>query len=259
MKLKSKTYGKLRLDADRDRWVVSGTAPNVNLELKHIFQGISKTEITEFYIDTSLYSTNRLAWFMQMYPMEMSKQDARELRKKVNAFNRQLEIVENIFVPDFRAPEYVGLKDECELWDYQAQFVEMFRVVKRMLLGDDYGLGKTNQAIGAMLLPGMLPCAVVVEAHLPDQWKERIEEFSNLRVHIIKKGTPYDLPEADVYIFSYSKLGGWSDVAGKGFFKLVVYDEPQNLRTGTETEKGAGAKSLRNSLLRRSACLRRRS
>lgn len=244
MKLKSKKYGKLSFDKATTRWVVTGTAPNVNLELKHIFQEINKTDTERFTLDSSLYTTNRLAWFLQMYPMDMSKEDEKTLRRLVREFNHKLEVVENIFVPDFRAPEYVGLKDECELWDYQAQFVEMFRVVKRMLLGDDYGLGKTNMAIGAMLLPEMLPCAVVVEAHLPDQWKDRIEEFSNLRVHIIKKGTPYNLPEADVYIFSYSKLEGWTDVFAKKYFKLVVYDEPQNLRTGRSTGKGQGAEAL---------------
>src|SRR5690606_26754461 len=110
-----------------------------------------------------------------------------------------------------------------------------------LLLGDDIGLGKTNTAIGCILQQGMLPAAVVVQAHLPEQWEERIEEFSNLRVHVIKRVRPYDLPEADVYIFSYNKLQGWADVAATGFFKLVVLDEPQELRSGVSTEKGSAA------------------
>lgn len=242
MKIQPKLYGTLVLDRNANRWVMTNTTPNVNLELKHIFQGVSKAETERFTLDTTLYTTNRLAWFLQMYPMRMSKEDERQMVKWRKQFQARLTSVEGIFVPEFKSPEYLGLKDDCELWDYQAQFVEMFRIVKNMLLGDDYGLGKTNQAIGAMLLPGMLPCAVVVEAHLPDQWKERIEEFSNLRVHIIETMKPYTLPEADVYIFSYKKLGSWKDIARDGFFKLVVYDEPQNLRTGDGTDKGAGAR-----------------
>lgn len=255
MKIRPKTYGKLTLDRANDRWVITETPPFVNLELKAIFQGIEKTQTSNFSIDTSLHMSNRIAWFMSMYPFEMSVADEKILKKKKKEFRDKLMTVERIFMPSFRALDYHGLKDDCELWDYQSQFVEMFRVVKRMLLADDYGLGKTNQAIGAMLLPGMLPAAVVVEAHLPDQWKERIEEFSNLRAHIIRSTTPYELPEADVYIFSYSKMAGWSDVAAgikrenftvvsqtKGPFKFVVYDEPQNLRTGEGTEKGKAAR-----------------
>jgi hypothetical protein len=260
LKTKPKTYGKLTLDRAADRWLITETPPFVNLELKNIFQAIPKTQTENFSIDTSLHMSNRLAWFMGMYPFEISKSDEKFLLKQKKDFRDKLITVERIFMPTFKALDYPGLKEDCELWDYQAQFVEMFRVVKRMLLADDYGLGKTNQAIGAMLLPGMLPCAVVVEAHLPDQWKERIEEFSNLRAHIIKTTKPYELPVADVYIFSYSKLAGWSDVAAGierdenrkiikeagGPFKFVVYDEPQNLRTGESTEKGQGARKFSN-------------
>jgi len=246
VQLKPKFYGKLTLDQLGNRWIITNTTPNVNLELKHIFRGISLLQTENFTLDTSPYTTNRLAWFLQLYPMEISKADGKELKRMVKHFQKRLVDVEGVFVPDFKPPEYVGLKDDCELWDYQCQFVEMFRIVKNMLLGDDYGLGKTNQAIGAMLLPGMLPCAVVVEAHMPDQWKERIEEFSNLRVHIVKTVSAYTLPEADVYIFSYTKLKGWTDIAKTGFFKLVVYDEPQNLRTGDGTEKGGAARKFSN-------------
>jgi SNF2 family DNA or RNA helicase len=258
LKLRPKTYGRLTLDRAKDRWVISETPPFVSLDLKNIFQGISKTQTADFTLDTSLHQSNRLAWFLQLYPLEITPADEKFLKQKKKDFRDKLMSVERIFMPTFKALDYPGLKDDCELWDYQAQFVEMFRVVKSMLLADDYGLGKTNQAIGAMLLPGMLPAAVVVEAHLPDQWKERIEEFSNLRAHIIKSTTPYELPVADVYIFSYSKLAGWSDVAdgveknpdgtvkakGKGPFKFVVYDEPQNLRTGETSEKGRAARKF---------------
>lgn len=247
MQLRPKFYGKVTLDRTGNRWVIDNTTPNVNLELKHIFRGISLLQTERFMLDTSPYTTNRLAWFLQLYPMEMSKADTKELKKMCKHFQKRLMDVEGVFVPDFKPPEYVGLKDDCELWDYQCQFVEMFRIVKKMLLGDDYGLGKTNQAIGAMLLPGMLPCAVVVEAHMPDQWKERIEEFSNLRVHIVETVSAYTLPEADVYIFSYTKLKGWTDIAKTGLFKLVVYDEPQNLRTGDGTDKGGAARVFSNS------------
>lgn len=60
----------------------------------------------------------------------------------------------------------------------------------------------------------------------------------------IEKGGGYELPPADVYVFRISQIGGWIDIFETGFFKAVVYDEPQSLRTGTSTAKGAAAQVL---------------
>lgn len=117
-----------------------------------------------------------------------------------------------------------------------------------LLLIDDVGLGKTYTATGACLKPGALPAAVVVEPKLQIQWKEKIEEFTNLRVHIVKTRKAYKLPEADVYIFKYTSLSGWVDLFSKGFFKMAVYDEIQELRTGVGTDKGASARVLSNNV-----------
>ena len=53
------------------------------------------------------------------------------------------------------------------------------------------------------------------------QWREKIEAFTHLRVHLIKKGRPYDLPAADVYVYRISQVAGWADIFATGFFILV--------------------------------------
>lgn len=237
-----KKFGKLRFDAHSNEWVISDTAPNISLFIKDVFRRISKVQTGEFRFKNDDLHCFELLWFMDRYPMAIETFDISRLKAGRKRYFEKEEIVETLFTPEFKAQQYAGLAEGCKLWEYQAQAVEMFRVVKRMLLGDDIGLGKTNTAIGCMLQPGMLPAAVVVQAHLPEQWEERIEDFSNLRVHVIKTVKPYELPEADVYIFSYTKLSGWSDVAATGFFKTVVLDEPQELRSGTGTDKGSAAK-----------------
>lgn len=237
-----KKFGKLRFDAHSDEWVISGTAPNISLFIKDVFRRISKVQTGEFRFKNDDLHCFELLWVMDRYPMAIETFDLSRLKAGRKRYFEKEEIVETLFTPEFKAQHYAGLAEGCKLWEYQSQAVEMFRVVKRMLLGDDIGLGKTNTAIGCMLQPGMLPAAVVVQAHLPEQWEERIEDFSNLRVHVIKTVKAYELPEADVYIFSYTKLSGWSDVAATGFFKTVVLDEPQELRSGTSTEKGSAAK-----------------
>jgi len=242
MKRPEKTFGKVRYDEQADSWVITGTAPNISLRIKDVFRRISKVSSGEFRFPADDLHAFELLWFFERYPMEMSAFDRARLKAGRKRYFNMVEEVEKLFVPDFKAPDYVGLAEGCSLWKYQSQAVEMFRRVKRMLLGDDVGLGKTNSAIGCLLDPSALPAAVMVQAHLPEQWEERIEDFSGLRAHVIRTVAPYDLPEADVYIFSYSKIHGWTDVAATGFFKTVVLDEPQELRTGPTTQKGQAAK-----------------
>lgn len=116
---------------------------------------------------------------------------------------------------------------------------------KSLLLGDEGGLGKTYVAGGFLASePGSLPAAVVCDPHLQKQWRDKLEGFTTLRVHTIKKASPYDLPPADVYVFRISQIAGWADIFATDFFRAVVFDEPQSLRTGYTTAKGAAAKVL---------------
>jgi superfamily II DNA or RNA helicase len=113
-----------------------------------------------------------------------------------------------------------------------------------LLLGDDVGLGKTYAAIALALQAETLPMAVVVEAHLQRQWADKIAAFCNLECHCVAKTTPYELPNAPIVIFRYSNIAGWVTEFAKGRFKSVVYDEIQNLRTGSSTNKGVAAQIL---------------
>lgn len=99
-------------------------------------------------------------------------------------------------------------------------------------------------AILSFLRPGTLPAAVVVQAHLPTQWIEQIAKFTKIKVHFIKGTKLYDLPKADVYVFKYTNLFGWVDIFGTGFFKEVVFDEVQELRTGSVSAKYRAAEVL---------------
>lgn len=240
----TKTYGDLTFEPESNSWVVTEFPPHVSMRIKDVFRRVSKFETSVFRFPNDPLHCFELLWFMDRFPFRMSSADERRIKKGRRQYLKGTKEIEEIFLPDYAPIEVKGLREGCELWEYQAQFVDLFRRVKRLLLGDDVGLGKTNSAIGAMLLPGTLPAAVVLQAHLPDQWVERIEEFSHLKVHVIKTKKPYKLPEADVYVFSYSKVGDWSDLFATGFFKMAVYDEPQELRNGTGTEKGKGCQKL---------------
>lgn len=289
-----KTYGEIRFDPTKRQWVVTGTPPFVSLSIKDVFRRVSKTQTGEFRFPDDDLHCHELLWYMIRYPFKMSPLDKARLNKGRKRFLAEQEEVEELLVGEASITQYPGLAEGCELWHYQQVAVEFFRLRRRMLLGDDIGLGKTNMAIGCMLVPGSLPCAVVCEAHVTQQWAKRIEEFSNLKVHVIKSVAPYPMPKADVYVFSYAKMVGWVDVvahnasvplfeqpafnwqdtpeererkhaeavesyekkirkAGEflpkgegpqgGFFKFLIWDEPQMLRGGYGTDRGDAART----------------
>ncbi len=242
--LGTRTYGVMSYCAKTQHWVVEKLEAHVSLRLKSLFPRLNKTQVGSFTFPTNPDVCADLFWFTQRYPMLMTAADEALLQRQSSTFHQEVSERHRITMPDYLPPQYGELRPGCELRGYQLQFVELFRRTRSLLLGDDTGLGKTYEAIGAMLLPGTLPAAVVVQTNAGHQWEEKIQEFSYLRTHLIKGTTPYNLPEADVYIFKYSQLAGWVEVFSKEFFKMCCFDEIQELRHGKDTSKGAGAKVL---------------
>jgi superfamily II DNA or RNA helicase len=98
----------------------------------------------------------------------------------------------------------------------------------------------TCSVICVLTDPRTRPALIVTLTHLPKQWAKEISRFApRLRTHILKKATPYPLPECDVIITNYHKLSGWAPaLAGK--VNLVAFDEVQELRSaGTQRYKAA--------------------
>ncbi|PZU87329.1 MAG: ATP-dependent helicase [Chelatococcus sp.] len=238
------TYGSLALSGEPARWVMSGAPPHVALKLKAVFPHIPKSQVAVFSFRDTPELCADLDWFTQRYPMAISEADRLRLQGGRDSFRRDRREVEEILLPDWTPPAGHGLRQGRELYRGQAQAVELLARRGRLLCMDDVGLGKTLIALGALASrPEWLPAAIVVQAHLPSQWlKEYVEPFTHLRAHIIKGTQPYDLPPADLYIFRYSNIAGWTDIAATGLFKAVVFDEIQELRGGTGTQKGAAAK-----------------
>jgi SNF2 family DNA or RNA helicase len=176
--------------------------------------------------------------------MVMTDDDRVALNNGRVKFETNQAVMEAILKPDYQPPTRMGLKDGQVIRHYQSQAIELCLARGSLLLGDDPSLGKTYVSAGMLLDPRTLPAAVVAQTHLQEQWKRKIESFTTLKVHKIKGTRPYDLPEADVYLFKYSQLLGWIDTFHDGFFKTVVFDEIQELRTGVKSGKGTAAKIL---------------
>lgn len=239
-----KTYGTITYDSNK--WIIDKAEPHVCIKLKNIFPSIPKTGVVPFEFGNTPEICHDLIWFMSRYPLSISKEDIKRIEGGRSIHVSIMNDMERILVPDY-VPKEIILKEGKKARSYQLVAKEMHSRIKRFLLGDDMGLGKTLSAIICCMNEGALPATIVVQSHLTRQWKEAIEEFTNLTVHIIKSVKIYNVPNADVYIFSYHKLSGWVDVFKNSPFRSATFDEVQELRR-PESNKYTAAKILSNSV-----------
>lgn len=243
--MSKRTYGELRLIQHGAKWEMSKLEPHVAIRLKQLFPRVPKHSTGPFHFPRDLVTAADLEWFMTRYPLVMSAEDRASIQSGRLDFECRQAEMERILLPEFDMPQYLGVREGQKVRHYQAQAIEIVRRRKALLLGDEGGLGKTYTAAAFLCAePGALPAAVVCDTHMQKQWRDKITVFTNLRVHLVKQGKPYNLPPADVYIFRVTQIAGWVDIFAQGFFKAAIYDEPQSLRTGAGTAKGGGAKAL---------------
>lgn len=206
------------------RFIIRGK-PHVRMMLRRIFDA-TKDQGDEISVPDTLDNAETLLWFHQRYPLRSDNgamDKLEELAAKGVERRRKGEEV-------MRMTEVPPTRTLLPLREYQTQGVHLLAAQNRLLVGDDFGLGKTVQAAGAMA-SGAMPAIVVCQTHLQKQWKEEVEKFVfGARVHIAKTGRPYDLPAHNVFIVPYSKLAGWKDAVENYGYKMIVFDEAQELR-----------------------------
>lgn len=238
-----RSYGEIKLVGDF--WVITKLEPHVCIRIKQIFPKIPKTGTLPYRISRSIIVDCDLEWFMNRYPLDISEKDKKIMHEGKLAFDYQQAELEKILLPDYKPSEIIGLREGQVIRHYQQQAIDIAIRKRNLLIGDEGGLGKTYTAAGFLCAEKRaLPAAVVCDAHMQKQWKEKIESFTTLKCHLIKKGSSYSLPPADVYIYRVSQVAGWVDIFKRGIFKAVIYDEPQSLRTGFSTSKGSACKVL---------------
>lgn len=96
--------------------------------------------------------------------------------------------------------------------DYQKDGVAYCLEKRRCIMGDQPGLGKTMQAIGAMMGSGVKPWLVICPNSLKENWKREVEKFSNLRAMILTDSVKRTFPLffesnlVDVFIVNIESL-----------------------------------------------------
>jgi SNF2 family DNA or RNA helicase len=237
-----RTYGRLALDGNR--WVMTGVQPYAAMQLKRQFPKIPKGTGEPFYFLDRPDTAEDLRWFMARFSMLMKRKDANHLLRASEVFRRRTQEVDAIMRPDWRPDRDTSyaFRKHVVLDPHQIRNIEIASRYGRLLVMDELGAGKTITGIGVPMPNKAYPCAIVVQPHLMTQWQEQIEAFTSLYCHKITRTTPYSVPNAFYYIYSYTQLAGWVDFVNKYPFKSVVFDEIQDLRKGADTAKGKGAR-----------------
>ena len=235
----SRTYGTLMLRKP-GQWIIDAE-PHVHMRAKRVFGRLSARQSGVLSLSHSPETCRDLEWFLDRYPLTMSDVDRSVLKKGAAAHREQIKRLEELIDPNYAPPRFeMALPPRS----YQAREAAVYLTNGSLLIGDDVGLGKTCGAICSFTDARTLPAAVVTLTHLPRQWADEIEKFApGLRVHVVKRGQPYELPHLDgrgpdVVVLNYHKLDGWSKVIA-GYCKSVVFDEIQELRHSTSNKYAA--------------------
>jgi hypothetical protein len=242
-----RTYGTIVYNQKAKMWMVD-CEPQVAMRLKRTFGKVAKTTQGTIWLYDTVETGRDLAWFETRYPMHIPPPDRDRLNQMDQQHRELSEDIGRILSADY-VPRDVQLALPPR--GYQKIAIDLARRTRGTLIADDVGLGKTVDGIGVISDPAFRPALVVTLTHLPRQWKAEIERFlPGLRVHILKKGTPYrlngdglfDRGLPDVIISNYHKLSGWApELAGN--VRSVILDEIQELRHD-DSYKYLAAKSV---------------
>ena len=208
------------------------------MRLKRLFPRANQARLGELRIKATDEVAFELRWINERFPLETV--DHALLLEEAERYRAKLERLQSL---NQSRPLVQAFAMALPPRDYQEYAAQLYRENGMLLVGDEIGLGKTATAITSFNDPRALPALAVVQAHLPRQWEAEIKKFlPDARVHIVRSRETYDLPEADVYLISYSKLADWYEFLVPRV-RSVVFDEVQELRR-TESAKYKAAELL---------------
>ena len=238
-------YGTLSYNRRSKCWTIKGE-PCVTEMATRLFPG-SERRRGEARFTANRRMIGDVNWLMMRYPLEIAPRD-RELWKKALAQAREHVLLraQAEKLPRRSTPPEGTF--EGELREFQKEGLSFLLANPRTLLADEMGLGKTVQALACLAATKEFPALVVVPPHLLRNWQTEIARFLRIegkaaRVCVLTGLKPYQPQEADVYVIHYLLLRGWKQVLPQMGFRMVIFDEIQELRHGG-TEKYSAASLL---------------
>lgn len=129
--------------------------------------------------------------------------------------SRALVPTQNVVVP--------GLNPEFVPRPYQQAGIERAVELRRVIIADDVGLGKTLQALSSVAVAGTLPVIVVAKSSLKLNWHHEVTELFGWSTTIVEGRTREEIPIADVVIINPDLLKArLSDLLAVGAKALIV-------------------------------------
>lgn len=114
-------------------------------------------------------------------------------------------------IPEMR-PLAVDISLKRELFPFQRTGVQYILDKKRLIVGDQPGLGKTGQAIAAITAAEAFPCLIICPSSLKENWRREIEIWTHRKAMVlsdkVKKTWPlyWDARMVDFFIVNYESL-----------------------------------------------------
>lgn len=238
-------------------WAIEAR-PHVVLRAKRVFARVRATERGTIEMTSTPEVCRDLVWFLGRFPLTITDADRAILEAHARGHVERESAVAAILAEGYRPKRF---KMAEKPYDFQAQAAELALRTGSLLLCDELGLGKTVTALAVLTDPRTRPALVVTQANLTRQWEAQAHRFvPGMHVHILEKGTPYDLrnppkhrgvPQPhrgaipDVILCNYHKIVGWAPVLAE-LCKSVVFDEAQELRRG-DSAKYTAARHIASS------------
>ncbi|MGL4745035.1 MAG: SNF2-related protein [Dermatophilaceae bacterium] len=225
--------------------------PHVMIRARRIFPRV-KVEGGRLLVTATPEVSRDIAWLLERHPMTLSPAARQALDAGVAKHREAEDAVAAILAGDY--VQHVADRVPAQASrDYQVQAADLVTVMKRLLITDSLGLGKTHSSALTFRNPDSLPGLVVCPTNLPKQWQRQLAAiWPDLRTYIPPAGTPGEHltrwsarngGPPHVFIVPYSKLSGWQHHL-KGVVRAIVFDEAQELRTGQGTLKGEAAATV---------------
>ena len=234
-------YGTLSYNRRAKCWTIKAE-PCVTELAKRLFPGCDGHGRGEARFTAHRRIIGELNWLMLRYPLQIAERDVERWQDALEDARDYAERRQRaLTMPESCKPPEGAFN--AELLPFQQQGLSFLLGARRCLLADEMGLGKTVQALAFLATTAAYPALIVMPPHLVRNWQREIERFlpGDVRVHVIKGLTPYELPEADVYICHYLILRGWKEVLPKLGFRTVIFDEIQELRRNGSSKYSAAS------------------
>ena len=141
--------------------------------------------------------------------------------------------------------EIQGLKQTP--YPFQVSGIEFGIQRKRVIIGDQMGLGKTIQAMGILahlqLFPSLIVCPAIIKLNWQREILAWIQGIDQENIHTIHGRTPYKLPNSLIYIINYDILESWVKPLIALHLRGIIFDEIHYAKTGT-SRRGKAARNV---------------